>query len=722
MMARSSTAVPRRWRVLLFFGAALALGHPGLAQQTPQERALIWQTFERKAYAAFLRQLPDYLATSTPPQPLPLLLAVAITLEQTQSGTLASLPAVTHRLPTAAQETIELLRALLRGDATAGARLPADSRLAPHWEQAAGLCQTHGYTTGGQVCAVMGTAPADLRLQRFIALPLEWQATLRTIWHTPARRLEGEELARLALRQSLQAPVGGSEEGPLFEAALRLDRMPSCFSFHDARELARAKKNAQAHRLVTHLAEHAPGDVYGQLAAARFLWQQLGNREAALARFSDALRTVPDPDRREIRLAQLAFLRWAGQDQTLYALGTDPDPLVAGDAMLALGKTADAAQLYRQLWQDLTQPVPRRLAAWAGWLDAAPADALAEQAAVGMLIARSSAPERAHLLQWTGQQLGGALQRALPMRFRHAELARAPLSPLAPLAPQGPWLGQTVALLQQLLTLDPNASLCPPTPVPSLRETAVLALTMAGEADLAWTAAMQPVASQVRPPATEPRITAPPGIQAAPPQPSLAEVGAIVHSVLVRCAALPSCASTSARLSARFLQELCAPLPPPGRNFDLVVPPRDFATIYASTIAALETDASSSATALTPMEREHCCALLVRSCDLLASHSAAHALLAILIAQGFTPALTSCRHPELLAFLTRELLRMVDACPPRRNSPTPVSAIIQRLIDELQTRTDSACAPLVVALRARLASPSPAAADHATSSHPTQPK
>jgi hypothetical protein len=158
---------------------------------------------------------------------------------------------------------------------------------------------------------------------------------------------------------------------------------------------------------------------FRQLEVTAYL-RSLGCNDDANAVLVNALTTVPEPGRRDIRLAVLATVEKGDPGAALRTaadtLVADTDALVQGDVRLVAGDYAGAARLYGERFKDLNAPLPERSAAWAGLLDSDPNAALdAATALIATFPPLEQADVRTQWARWLGWTVWRAVSRDIPL-------------------------------------------------------------------------------------------------------------------------------------------------------------------------------------------------------------------------------------------------------------------------------------------------------------------
>ena len=387
--------------ILCFLMLLLPLGAKA---QSPAE------LFERTNYGGYLAHLQEELANITQVKvkpPLDKIARVAISIEKTHGWDGPSGKKTRELLKDApdALRELDAMRLLLAEDPHGLAQLmqgtpPASTALL----HVAGICREHGFAFAGNAIGVLTPDLPGKRILYLASIPPEKRPSvmnaLLTQLKDPPNRIM---LARTALDMFLRPPAGVDADPQAYYAiALTIGQGTSIVSFETAQQLSQGGKAPEATEMVTRLAAAQPADTVVQLRAAQFL-RSLGNQAAAMATYRQALTTVPEPQRRAVRLDYLAYLQWQKKTDEIAKLQAGKDALLAGDAALVAARYDEAATQYAHL-AGAAAPFEQRLAAWAGLLDADPAQALALGNALLPELEQADPAHRSALVAWAGRQ------------------------------------------------------------------------------------------------------------------------------------------------------------------------------------------------------------------------------------------------------------------------------------------------------------------------------
>lgn len=309
------------------------------------------------------------------------------------------------------------------------------------------------------------TNPFAPQLTKWAATPVEQRAKLdQTDPQFPQDFANRKFYADAALLMYLDPPAGGPPADAYLDIVLLLIKDSDILSLDVVRQLltsqfpfanepltpgageASPERRRAAVRLYSQFIARRPDNVGLHLQCSKQL--ELANeRDGALALLASGVKSVPEPERRSLRLEMLRLYQlW---QRTPPITVTDRDPLLAADAMLLEKRFADAAKKYMLVTTSAKETIERRFAAWAGMLDADPAAALQMAPGVMGSLAKYPAETRPRMIAWTGRLL---------WRIINYEVPYAPAStPAISIRTINGWQPIVCGLMEQCWQLDPGA-------------------------------------------------------------------------------------------------------------------------------------------------------------------------------------------------------------------------------------------------------------------------
>jgi len=538
------------------------------------------------------------------------------------------------------------------------------------------LSHEHGFEFAGNA---IGTLTPDLPGKRILYLAriskdkrTAVETTLLAYIKDPPNRMM---LAQAALEMFLRPPAGMTiNPKEYYDIALKIGQGTSIVSFDTAQQLYQGGKETEAVQMVTQLTVEQPADELLQLRAARFL-RSVGNQAATTTLYQQALITIPEPQRREVRLDYLEYLQWQKNDDEITKLQTGKNALLAGDAALVTARYDDAVKQYVKLATSATTPIEQRLAAWAGLLDADPGQALTLGEDLLQAVAKADPQLRTTLAAWTGRQLWAAMSREVPAKpgsfvmgwrqhFRPAHDVKG-------------WETQAAALAAQLLDIDTEACLRPdPRFTPdSFRYPAAMLYALAGEPKKATEILSRTMEYKIPPPPGGWRIfDGTPAPDADKPRtrttPTLTEAKKMTMQLMEDLARCPKADERVPALSAVLAKDIVDKLAQDTKDTDIRTHLQELASVVKFTVVALDplprplrTNQPPPPTRKVDMTRCAPIDAVVRKA-LTSDTVAKHAL--VLVNEGLRDALLTASNPELLTALTDlssyTIQRYAEAC------------------------------------------------------------
>lgn len=293
--------------------------------------------------------------------------------------------------------------------------------------------------------------------------------------HFPADPPNRRMYIQGALKFYLKPPVGGPAAESYLDLAIRLGSNNNVISFAMVTEMlntqgaeigvgpvgpvgypaARPVTVHAAVRMLGVITKRQPGDLAVQLKAARML-EECNARDAALTLLYTAIASVPEPERRCLRLEALACCKtW--QSTPAFTAAQQADPLFSADSLLMEKRYLEAAVKYSAVVADHAALLEHRLTAWAGLLDTEPANALKMASMVLAAIEKCDTETRPRLVVWFGLELWRVMIREVPNQFRTA----VPANPGVSIQGVKDWQTVFADLMDTLLRLEPGACMRP---------------------------------------------------------------------------------------------------------------------------------------------------------------------------------------------------------------------------------------------------------------------
>ena len=553
------------WRLLLPLTILLVLSAQIVAQVQPAI-----DSFNKKDYTNYLTYLDkEFSVTPLSKLSYETIARSAVAIEKTNGWEAMSGKQARELLKESADALryLEATRLLLKEepaglDKLIQGALPAPTALM----RVSNMLREHSYDFAGNAIGVLAPDLPGKRVLYLASIPKKLRPAIGTTMlayvKDPPNRLM---IARAALEMFLRPPEGITVDPKEFYAiALIIGQGTSIISFETAQQLLQGGKEAEAVEMVSQLTVAQPADVLLQLRAARFL-RSMGNQVATTTLFQQALVTVPEPQRRDVRLDYLEYLQWLKKDDEIAKLQTGKDSLLAGDAALVAARYDDAARQYANIVTSAVTPVEQRLAAWAGMLDADPGQALTLGKTLLPEMAKVDPQLRPSLVAWSGRQLWVAVSRVVPAKPGSFVIGRR--QQFRPLAEVKEWEKMAAALATQLLEIDTEACLRPdPRFTPdSFRYPAVMLYAFAAEPNKAIEILSRTIDFQIPPPPGGWRIfDGTPTPDTDKPRkgstPTPAETKKLTMQVLDDLSRCPAAAERVPPLSALIANELAAQL------------------------------------------------------------------------------------------------------------------------------------------------------------------
>ncbi len=531
------------------------------------------------------------------------------------------------------------------------------------WNAGAATLRRHGYPAQANAFLLLGCAAGQFDPGAVVAARAGLTPAQRTPLETLVEKYAGrdrlEQLVLKALQQfaypHLRPPARPGEPAvdakEYFAVALRF--APGCGErvFPGVGALAGLSKREEAAQIARALAAGRPDDARVQRCAAAFL--AYTRDPGAAACYQAAIRLTPDPESRDARLEYLSYLLRARNTAEAAAGQSSPDPVAAGDAYLMAGKYPEAADLYRPPVSEAGLPLEKRLAAWAGLLDAEPAAALARGPALADEVGKAEDATRARLAAWMAGQLWRAVSHALPVCSRMGgSWWQRPFRPLVE-APE--WASGSVALTERLLAADAAACLRPYSgkSPESLRGPFALLCALAGQPEKALETLQRRVQWEV--PAVKeggPTHTA--------TAPDLGGVLGPMPGVLDSAAACPDAARNTPPLAVLCVNYAAGALPGARQNVEREAIARTFAGAVRATAEALDPrPAPDRVKGRTPGDPAAFGPVGAAVREALKGEAGAGAV-PVFLREGVQPALIAATNPQLLDALTALALDALD--------------------------------------------------------------
>ncbi len=226
--------------------------------------------------------------------------------------------------------------------------------------------------------------PDDLRegVTALSRMPAPRRTTVLTLME---RLLTGrwyrlQELSATALRLAVESAGDPPRAALLTKLAVGFGSQPGALSVRDAEALEAAGAKAAAVRCATHVAAGQPNDLDALLRAGRIV-ARCGAPDETERYYQRLVRELPAPPAREPRLAFMVWLSANGKAVDPATVPGARTALLAADLALVRDDLPTAAHGYRAIATDEAIARAERLDAWAGWLAAEPAAALADGSA-----------------------------------------------------------------------------------------------------------------------------------------------------------------------------------------------------------------------------------------------------------------------------------------------------------------------------------------------------
>jgi hypothetical protein len=426
-----------------------------------------------KDYAKYLTMLDVELAPAQHARcsGIEALTRVAIALDKTDD------PAAVERAKTLIADApddiryLDALRHFLKGETKMLDRLLEDPPI-PHSgaSQAAWILGEQGYPQAATAMRALDGSLGRLAwpavagdprigIGSLFLLPTEPRQQLQDIILTrladnPEQR---ETLARCALRNAILTATSKPDVSKLaLEFAIEVGAHDDLLGLADLQETY-LKDKALALKVAQAIADGNATNARVQFQVGTFLLATAGDRNAQIAVYQTALQTVQEPDLRDIRACYVWSLRGAGRDADIVTLQTNPDALLAAEALREAGKYDEAAAKCRGVLTDANTTLGRRAAAWVGLLETAPADAFTAWAALIADVGKAPESERGPLARWLGVKLWCVVAQV--SRIEYDRLAPGRPRTLRSLGEPGTWETTVAAMMRQLIAVAPDECL-----------------------------------------------------------------------------------------------------------------------------------------------------------------------------------------------------------------------------------------------------------------------
>jgi len=459
------------------------------------------QAFQQKDYTAYLTAaIPDFASKHATAPSFDRLMMLTIALDKTNGWEADSakqlqdlLKATPHAL-----RTIENLHKLLTGDMTGLQDLYRARPMEPDYSAASKsikLLREHGYPIAANALNTLCATGFKESILAWLSLPADARKTVDALMETryPPNTPNRKQFLQTAISLYKNPPKDTGLDPEAYLAFFLWFGTGSYeMSYDTAAEFLGAKQRAGAYRVARALVEPGETAYAAHRALAGFFFFRAGDYPATAEAYQAGLTAIREPYVRDIRLDYDEFLvtmaRLKPKDYTppiLADVQQDPDPLVAGDALLVGAQYPAASAKYQAVLHDANAPFIRRLSAWAGLLDSAPAAALQQAPAVLAAIEKHSPAERAEELRWLGRQLARAVGREIPRK--PGAIPYATRMQYRPLREAAGWETALVTLVDRMLAMDANVLLQPDklAPQQTFRYTASLIYGLAGHDDRA---------------------------------------------------------------------------------------------------------------------------------------------------------------------------------------------------------------------------------------------
>ncbi len=469
--------------------------------------------FAAKDYPAYLAGMQTELAPAAqkPASEFVRLTATTIALEKTAGWDGAAGTQVRDLLATSPDATrfLQGVRALLRDDTGGLTTLYTGTQPSVYVLMgAAKTCQDHGYPLAAHCLTAVSPDMPGKRVRAWLSVPRAKRPAVDAVMVKLVDPVNMRMLAEQAMRFYTNPPADLTvDKAELLAFAKQYANGLDVNSPLNAQKLAQQGRVDDALALAQADAAAHPDDLARQRRTAKLAWDT-GRYAEAMQQYCTLITTAPSPDAREARLDYLRFLQWVADARksvpnidTVADLTTYPDPLIAGDACLAAGQPATAAQRFAAVLNRPVQPLGKRLDAWSGLLDTDPATAL--HIAPGLLreIQTGDPTTRVKWATWMGWELGRALRAEINTPV--AEFLPISLHPKGrPLHDAPNWPAATARLLEQVVAVNPGLCLRADSARlgASLRTPLALAYLQAGQPELAADILLRRVEYQIPPP------------------------------------------------------------------------------------------------------------------------------------------------------------------------------------------------------------------------------
>ncbi|HEY3415969.1 MAG TPA: hypothetical protein VGM23_03700, partial [Armatimonadota bacterium] len=442
---------------------------PGATHEAP---ATPKDVFAAKDYPRYLADVKTELTPATPGFPIPIVnvAMVSIALQKT-NGWDKEAGKQARELLAGKGDRLMILDAfqMILGDDLTGVTDLFKDRKSELYSgtgvQVIQLLKEHEFPLAADAMLAIIPGRPDARLLALSRIPADKRAPVEQLLREREfTSLVSRQVFTLTALNLVMRPPKGEDVNSkeLFALALSLGKDTGVLTFGTVRQLQQAGKVDEALLLAALL---TPTDSWDTLSPCRTaaIARASGNFTQGYAIYKDALGNRKSPAVREIRMDSDLFLRFAALAKPdladlpkLADLQKDGNPLVAGDAFLAEGKFAKAAEQYTLALKDPALA----LEAWSGLLETDPAAALPQaKAMIDAVLAQKDQTERDLQLAWFGRQLWRAVEREMPPT-PNAKPVTIPY-PCAHLTAVPGWEGQIATLYDRLLQIAAVACLRP---------------------------------------------------------------------------------------------------------------------------------------------------------------------------------------------------------------------------------------------------------------------
>ena len=406
-------------------------------------------------------------------------------------------------------QKLQSIRKLLQGDTTGATELFANKMTQPDFSDTARAITAlrgNGYSLAANALETLNPDLSGTRITAWLRIPADQRRPIDDFmlqrYHPSS--MNRQALVDIAWKLYTKPPADGLPADAYFDFALWFGKDTGTITFGTAYLLNQDKNPQGAIKLVKWLAGEQPDDASVQRSAAdAFMSYQLPPQEL-IAFYQEAINRSKEPFAREIRLDYYELIkrkRLVPEDESLATIQQGKDLLRAGDAFLVEAQYPQAAGQFRAVLTDVNVDINHRAAAWSGLLDSDPTSALANtDKLLGDLEGMKDSVARAKLVVWCGWQFHRLVDREVPLPPGQYRVAtRMEYRPIREV-PQ--WQNQIATFMERILKIDDVACLTPgKNNQPSLRYTAALIFSLAGDGKKAAEIAKREIKYLAPPPA-----------------------------------------------------------------------------------------------------------------------------------------------------------------------------------------------------------------------------